>query len=299
MRELHSEALLARFDDGTEAVAPLTWRARAGGLFRTAFSSPAETFGGWISSDELRPEHQDALVDALLRWTGNLKWKLNPFDPSTPRHLHRATEFDETLAIDLDDGFDAVRRRWTKGHRSGARKAERLGVTVRLAQGAGDWAAYESITAHSERRWGEGRLLIPRPAGLFAALAGQPGVRLWLAEHDGRAVAGALCLESPGHIAYWHGAALDDAFGMRPVNLLLQEAIRDACERPGVTWFDMGSSGPLDGVRAFKKSFGAQPLPCPSVRLETGLRRVVRSPGRATAWLRERGARGVANSPSS
>ena len=76
------------------------------------------------------------------------------------------------------------------------------------------------------------------------------------------------------------------------MNLLLQEAIRDACDRPQVAWFDMGSSGPLAGVRAFKKSFGAHPLPCPSVVLETELRRLVRSPGRATAWLKARAATG-------
>jgi CelD/BcsL family acetyltransferase involved in cellulose biosynthesis len=285
--ELHSEALLARFDDGVEAVAPLTWRHRFGGLFRTAFSSPAETYGGWISAHELEPRHVDRLTEALLAWTGNLKWKLNPIDPWTPRSLSRASQSDETLAVDLEEGFDALRRRWTKGHRSAARKAERMGVSVRLASGPDDWQRYEQLTEQTERRWGESRILIPRPPRLFDNLADRPGVQLWLAESDGRLVAGALCLVAPRHVSYWHGAAAEDAFPMRPVNLLLQEAMRHACQHPGLAWFDMGSSGPLKGVRDFKKSFGARPLPCPSVVMESDLRRFVRAPERATHWLRD------------
>ena len=126
---------------------------------------------------------------------------------------------DETLAVDLSEGFEALRRRWTRGHRSGARKAERLGVTIRLATTPGDWLSYADVTRDSVRRWGADRVLLPHPDGLLQALATHGGrhVQLWLAEHEGRVVAGALCLHSPRLVSYWHGAAREEAFPLRPV----------------------------------------------------------------------------------
>jgi CelD/BcsL family acetyltransferase involved in cellulose biosynthesis len=63
---------------------------------------------------------------------------------------------------------------------------------------------------------------------------------------------------------YWHGAALQSAFELRPSTLLLAHVIEDACGR-GCRWFDFNPSRGLTGVREFKRRFGAQPLYCPVV----------------------------------
>ena len=57
---------------------------------------------------------------------------------------------------------------------------------------------------------------------------------------------------------------MSDYFHLRPVNLLMCEIIKHSCDR-GYSWFDFNPSGGHEGVTAFKKSFGAEALPCPVV----------------------------------
>src|SRR4029079_1053277 len=84
----------------------------------------------------------------------------------------------------------------------------------------------------------------------------------------GEIAAGALCLYSRRHVAYWHGAARERLLECRPVHLLIETALHDACER-GMRWFDFNPSGGHRGVEAFKKGFGAEGVPAPMVRWRT------------------------------
>jgi CelD/BcsL family acetyltransferase involved in cellulose biosynthesis len=95
-----------------------------------------------------------------------------------------------------------------------------------------------------------------------------PRIKLWTAVVEDRLVAGALCFYGQGQVVYWHGAALEAYFHVRPVNLLFCEAIKDACET-GYRWFDFNPSGGHEGVKAFKQSFGAVSLQCPVISIET------------------------------
>jgi len=269
--------LLVRFDDGRRALLPFLLETRFGGLLRTRLSSYAETFGGWISTDELGERHATLLADWLLTRAGDLRWKLNPFDPLTEGLRRHATADDETLALDLTEGFDALRRRWSKGHRAAVTQARRLGVTVRIAETPADWLAYDVVFRDSIRRWGD-TAFFQYSRRLFEELGRlrSPNVELYLALHEGRVVAGHVFLHARRHVADWHGAALSDAFVLRPVNLLMAEAIQAACERGTARWFDFGSSGPLEGVRNFKKGFRPVALPCPSIRVDSAWRRRLR-----------------------
>ncbi len=76
-----------------------------------------------------------------------------------------------------------------------------------------------------------------------------------------------MILVAQNHAVWFHrnhGAALEDYFTLRPVNLLLYEAIKHACEE-GYAWFDFNPSGGHEGVRAFKRSFGTESRPSPVV----------------------------------
>jgi CelD/BcsL family acetyltransferase involved in cellulose biosynthesis len=102
-----------------------------------------------------------------------------------------------------------------------------------------------------------------------------PDVKLWLAVCYGKIIAGALCFYSKHHVAYWHGAAYSDYFKLRPVNLLMYEAIRHACEQ-GYSWFDFNPSGGHEGVKAFKRSFGTQEVLCPVVKTQSSFSKVLK-----------------------
>lgn len=278
--------LLVIFSDGRSALLPLSVQSAYLGLFRMHLSSPGGTYGGWISADALGAGHARLLAEHLLTRLGAMQWRISPFDPAASElGLPAAAVADETHVLDLAPGFDAIHRGWTKGHASAARKAAREGVTVRAADTLDDWRAYYRVYEDSLARWGDSASSRHRWE-LFQELAGRAkeGARLWLASHEGEVVAGAVCLEARRHVAYWHGAALASRFELRAVNLLLHDAIRDACER-GFRWFDFNPSGGHEGVAAFKRSFGAGCRPAPVVTIESARHRLVRR----LASLRRRG----------
>jgi hypothetical protein len=256
------------FADGCDAVLTLSGARRHGGWVTDHVSSPGGTFGGWVSTSALTSQHADALCRFLQTGVGNLQWRLNPYDVNLAE-LCVVGKRDETHVLDLSHGFDAIFRGWTKGHSSAARKAQKAGVTVRFAQDVRDWRSYYAAYEDSLRRWADkasGRYEWRFFETLFRRAS--PHVRLWLAEANGEIVAGALCFYARTHVVYWHGAALETYFNLRPVNLLMFEAIKHSCEN-GFRWFDFNPSGAHEGVAAFKRSFGATARLCPVVTIET------------------------------
>lgn len=265
------------FSDGKEAIIPLSCRRGGRGLVRHYSSSPGGTFGGWLSSDDLDVRHRTLLGRTLISRFRDVTWRLNPYDvDDLPDDIGPRTP-DETRTLALDDEFAVIVRRSSKGHRSAASKARREGVEVSVAQTQDDWLSFAELYGDSVRRWGD-RATSVYDARLFELLRHRsgPDVQLWLARHDGVAVAGALCLYAPRHVAYWLGGASEAYFPLRPVHLLVYEAIEDACRRR-LAWFDFNPSGGHEGVAAFKKGFGTVLLPAPVIvatgRLSSGIDR--------------------------
>jgi hypothetical protein len=251
--------------DGTQIILPFSKEIIFKKLTRRYISSPAGTFGGWLAPKTLDHCQQALLMKFIARRYSNLLWRFNPYEQIFYTGKTDCITQDETLTLDLSGGFEQIYHEWTKGHASAARKARkacRAGVEIRIAETPSDWENYFTIYADSLNRWGENSTMA-YPWHLFETIMRResPNIRLWLASYQGTLVAGALCFYSPTHVVYWHGAALSSYFNLRPVNLLMYEAIHDATER-GLKWFDFNPSGGLDGVRAFKRSFGAIPLSC-------------------------------------
>ncbi|HMK91604.1 MAG TPA: GNAT family N-acetyltransferase [Thermoleophilia bacterium] len=272
--QLCPDARLVTFSDGVEAVLAVSRQTLGRGRGVRTIASPQGTYGGWLSGDRLTGAHARLLADRLLDLTPDLYWRLNPYDPLAAA-LRLPTRPDTTLAVDLRDGFEAAVRRWSRGHRSSAHKAQRAGVAVRRAVTEDDWRAYFDVYLASRERWG-----VDPYAGygwpLFAELLrrASPQVELWLAGVDETIVAGALCFSTSWHTVYWHGGALAEYFALRPVTWLMHEMMRDAGER-GVAWFDLNPSGGLSGVREFKERFGARVLSCPVVERRSSRTRLL------------------------
>lgn len=278
------------FSDGrTAVVAACSERSGRFGVPQY-LSSPAGTYGGWVSGDELSAEHRRSLAAFMMAEFPDLVWRLNPFEPGgVPEGLSVSRE-DVTHALPLQAGIDAIVKDWTKGHRSGARKAAREGVAVRPAESRADWDAFAQIYLDSVRRWGDSATSVYDERLLILLSALEPTlVRLWLAEKDGAPVAGALCLYSRNHVSYWLGGALEEFFPLRPVQLLLRETISDACAR-GLAWFDFNPSGGHEGVAAFKRGFGAGTKPAPLVTSRGRMATARASLGSVTARLRRSGS---------
>ena len=267
------------FSDGSAAILPVTVDRRDR-LRPRHLLSPATTFGGWLAPAVLSCDHTDLLVPLVLRRFGSLVWRLSPYDPAAAQLTPLATQTDETHAVDLAEGFDSVLRTWSRGARSSVRKAEKAGLEVDTAASSEDWDCYFEIYKDSVRRWGDNASSV-YPRRLFTEIErrGSSDVKLWLVRHQGEPIAGALCFYAPEHVAYWSGAALEEHFSLRPVNLLLAEAMRHACDR-GLRWFDLNPSGGHEGVTRFKRSLGARPLGSPIVRRTSFGARVARRAAR-------------------
>jgi CelD/BcsL family acetyltransferase involved in cellulose biosynthesis len=251
-------------DDRTVAILPLSRRRGRFGAGRVALSSPAGTYGGWISRDRLTVDHARRIADFLIRSSDGLVWRVNPFDPVIAGESFGGRD-DATQALELSEGFETLRRRFNRGCKSSIRRAIRERVVVRPAAGLDDWRRYYEVYRRSLERWGD-RATSRYGWRLFVELhrRERDGVALWLAESRGAVVAGALMLQTAWHAAYWHGASLAEHFELRPMNLLMSTLIQHACET-GRRWFDFGPSGGHQGVAAFKSAFGARTLASPVV----------------------------------
>jgi hypothetical protein len=264
-------AFVFRFSDGTEVVFPLAIVRSCRGLIRSYVSSPAGTYGGWLSQDTLAGEHMNLMLQYLIANSGGMWWRLNPYCADMgdaarlwPVAVAHVTE-DVTHVLDLRSGFENVYRGISRSHRSGAKKALRFGVSIEKARATDDWQEYYRVYEDSLRRWG------PRATArygwrLFRIMANRNSdhIVLWLARYEGEVIAGAVCCYSKAHVVYWHGAALERQFHLRGAKLLFETAIRDACNR-GYSWFDFNPNGGHEGPRLFKERYGAKVMPCPVV----------------------------------
>ncbi|MDH3226842.1 MAG: GNAT family N-acetyltransferase [Thermoleophilia bacterium] len=266
---LEPYALLFTLSDGARLLFPASSRPALRGLGRALIASPGGTYGGLLGDAAASPAHRALAVRAIERAALEITWRVNPFAPQPDASSKGWNEQpDNTLALDLEAGFDVIRRGFTKGHRSAAAKAEREGVTVERASSLADWQAYFAVYEETLARWGDEARTRYRWE-LFAALEslGSSHVSLWLARIRSEILAGALCLGSQTHVAYWHGAVRSKALEVRPVHLLVRSSIEEACSR-GLNWYDFNPSGGLGGVEHFKRGFGASPRAAPLLHYE-------------------------------
>jgi len=281
------------FEDGAVAILPLsTTRLSRGWLARRGM--PLGTFGGWIARMPLAADHVGAIARRLRGGVGELDFRLSPYVPYADHPDLPRSGWDETLAVDLRLGFDAVFRDWSKGHQGALRQAEREGVRVARATSIGEWRAYHEIHQRSQARRGEG-VQADHGWPLFADLARSDprDARLWLARVGEQIVGGAVCLYARRHVSCWH-AATDEPFATsQPLFLLVHRAMRDAAER-GLDWYDF-NLGPIDGMGTgagerlvhIKRGFGARALRVPILRHHTRRARVA---ARTRRWLERAGA---------
>jgi CelD/BcsL family acetyltransferase involved in cellulose biosynthesis len=250
------------------------------GPVRTAWSMPFGTYGGPAALDA---ETTAALVEAYA------------VTLSAPRVVEAGwVDFDnfpcgggwerqtlETHLIDTSMGFDAL---W--GHiierqrKKRARRAERLGVTVRRARSAADAHRYYEIYSQRVDEWGGG---IRYPERLFEELLGRSGdfARLYVAEHDGSIVGGHFNFYYKEKVTAWNGITTQESNHLQPGTLLYMYCLKDACAE-GYKVYNLGGSLNKQSLIDFKESLGGVPYSYSQYRRRSLL-------GRAAAWVKRSG----------
>ncbi len=169
------------------------------------------------------------------------------------------TFFNHRLALEPD--VAAVEGRFAKGQvKRGIAKAIREGVSIEPRTDREGLRRFFRLHVRTRRRQGlptQSKRFILRFAELFALGLGF----VLIARQNDQDVAAAVFLSSGGTLTYEFGASDPRHLGSRPNNLLFMEAIRWGCEA-GCHTLDWGRTVPENhGLRAFKKSWGAEESP--------------------------------------
>ena len=167
-----------------------------------------------------------------------------------------SSAFRHGIAIDGDP--DRVFAGFPSKTRTHIRQAERRGVTVRRAAEPGDLVdIFYRLHLRNRRRLG-----VPvQPRRFFRMLWEdliKTGLGLVLvAEAAGQPVAAAVILAWNGTMVGKFIASDEQAWSLRPNNLLVWHAVQAASEL-GCRWFDFGRTDAANtGLRAYKQSWGA------------------------------------------
>lgn len=250
------------FKDGNSAIVPLSKVRYMLGCISVIAASPAGTYGGWISKDNLAKSHEQALID-YLRSFKDLVWRENPFDPFLKDFDIAGSESDFTQVVDLNGTVEDVLSLSSRAHRKALQKARREGLIVREGLSRDDWQKHFEAYQASIKRWDAQGTIKKRNSyyrwDLFENifLKKSPYIKLWVALCKGSFAASVICFYWNRHAVAWHGAAFDKFLEFRPNNLLYDTMIMDAFKRD-YRWFDCNPSAGLAGVITFKDHLGAQ-----------------------------------------
>jgi len=263
---------LITFSDRKTAVLTLC-RQKKAGILTSFVSSPAGTYGGWVSADELGEEHTRLLAKRLAAF-GNIEWRENPFDPVLRTVEIPASVDDFTQTADLRNGFEAAYARWSRCHVRSKKKAHGFGVTVRQASDINDWKRHYECYRWLRRRWV--KATSDYRWRLFKLLydAQSPHIILWLAERGDKLLSSVVCFYWNKHAVAWHGAASPEDFAIRANHLMYYEIMKDAAQN-GYHWFDMNPSGGNQGVVEFKAHMGMSKIRSRIIIRRKGLLRIL------------------------
>lgn len=268
---------LYTFDDGQQALVPLFCRAYGGPVHGRLWSQPAAWgFGGPVAERGLDTAQLSAiLADLEHAWPLGVGLRPNP--------LHAAVWADAATrwvriersahVLDLSGGMTGVwETRFKPRTRTAIRKAQAAGMEIVCGRSGGLIEEFYRLFERSVIRWA-GKQREPVPLALWRARRRDPiekfhcmanamgeGFGLWLARHEGEAVAAILVLQD-GNAHYTRGAMNEEKAGPLSANLLLHyRAIEAACAA-GCRSYHMGETGRSEALAQFKSRFGAVAVP--------------------------------------
>jgi CelD/BcsL family acetyltransferase involved in cellulose biosynthesis len=243
------------FGDGNLAVLP---------MLRRTDSEHRQSMAPWVYGGPLflRPPGELHLQELarIPSWYTDVVLYDNPFSNHAWEPEGVVRWKIHTQVVDLSAGFDRVVRRFRRMTRQHCRTAEAAGLTVSVARTQGQLDAYYEAYLDSRARWGDNATsFYPRGLfrGLFRLQEQERGVRLWVAELDGRVVSGVLVLYLGDHSVAWHSATCSEGLSLHASPYVHMTAIREGC-REGRRWYDFNPSGKLAGVEFFKEGFATQ-----------------------------------------
>jgi lipid II:glycine glycyltransferase (peptidoglycan interpeptide bridge formation enzyme) len=183
--------------------------------------------------------------------------------------------------VDLSVGMDHLRQRvFERTVRQSLRKAERAGVQVECGTGGELVSEFHDLYLAWVERWIPRSGLPPlvarrvalrqEPKAKFEAVTRAMGdrCRVFIARHEGRAVASCITYVYGEHAIGWRSYSLKELAAPVAANTFVQVAgLQDAADS-GCRWFDLGQSGGVPELLKFKHSLGARTREAIDLRIE-------------------------------
>lgn len=219
------------------------------------------------------------LVDVLLRAAEAHSWRhLEVRGPAgMPQEAVPSVTFF-SHELDLRPGAERLRAGFDPAVRRALRKAEGEGLQIEVRTDRQAIGLFCRLHARTRRRHG----LPPQPDRFFQAIREEmlaPGLgAVVLASHHGKPVAASVFFHTGHQALYKFGASDERAQSTRANNLVMWHGIQWLAARGAHSLGFGRTSCSQDGLRRFKRGWGASESTLPYFRLQ---------PPRAT-WLRER-----------
>lgn len=202
-----------------------------------------------------------ALAPMAPAWRGDNAPRVNPLV-----FLGCRSTSGQSWVVDLRPGIAAIWDKLEGRARTAIRKAEKTGVTIRLANQPGDLDHYYRLHLETCLRTG----VKPHPKAYFESIWGRMQaaglVRIFIAELDGEVIAAQNFAVYKKAAVYWTGAASARGLSSGANALLQWHAMQWMCQS-GFDWYETGEAFPAaqygkrKGLNDFKKAFGGELYP--------------------------------------
>ena len=212
-------------------------------------------------SDKAGPVFRSDFEHALMPPIPRTLWPLEVHEHVEAEGLRSHKVFYESeLDLTQFDDADALRKSFHPSRvQRKIRKAERSGLHAEIADNADEFAAFEQLQAETRQR--QGSPTYPRGffRVMFEELASTDAVRLHLAIHEGKPVAGIVFLFHRETAIYGYGASVNnrDVWRLGANQLAMWSAISEAHNR-GFRRVEFGTSSLTHpDLKSYKEAWGA------------------------------------------
>jgi CelD/BcsL family acetyltransferase involved in cellulose biosynthesis len=251
---------LLRFEDGAEAVLPLATRPAFRGLLTLAEAGIECGYGGLVATRPLDEAELKAAYRLVRSRFADLHVMGNPHAALESAMAGGEASMATTQLVPVLDA-DAQLKRMNPKRAARVRKAAKLGfeLTVIPRPTGEDVARFYGMYAAHASYWQQRKWV--RDEAYFRALFQHAGADLvlFLVHLDGQ-LAGFRLLGVHGEVAIGLHLATSAQHEKLDAGPFMIAETLNWCRENGVRVFDFLPSGALEGVKAYKASYGAEPV---------------------------------------
>ncbi len=211
-------------------------------------------------------DYCDPIVENSTDWEKLCSELISMQCPVTIRCLHNNAPLEDGRfkiikqakwhGLKLNDDIEALYRGFHGSSRRAIRKAQKAGISVRIAKCEEDLRAFYDL--HLKTRKEKYRLLAQSfgfMKNIWGNFVDSGDGFLMLAEHKGKIVSGVYYIEWKGRLYYKFNASSAEHQYLRPNDLLMWEGIKYAV-RSGLDYLDLGlSDSDQEGLIRYKRKY--------------------------------------------